>query len=120
MSDTILMTKFKYFGETVVSVCDRRCNKAWGIACRPTRTPTKAERKEGYLFVYLKDDEIAEDAPIDPGTYEGRDGKPRSVPDKHNKWCVRECERSAIVSAERLFDGKTVCIGDALLGGVGE
>jgi len=66
--------------------CDGQCNKAWGTHERPYAT---ADNSEG--FEWLADSELGE-APEDPGTYEGRDGK---VPLSMNKWCVRECERSA-------------------------
>jgi hypothetical protein len=45
--------------------------------------------------VYLADHEVGR-APDDPGTYEGGHAKPMH-PSRHNKWCVRECERSNIV-----------------------
>ena len=35
--------------------------------------------------------------PVDPGTYEGEHGKPRTKEARLNKWCARECERSVIV-----------------------
>jgi hypothetical protein len=45
-------------------------------------------------YAYLADDELDE-APVDPGTYEGNHAKPIDAkgPDDINKWCVRECER---------------------------
>jgi len=86
----MLETEIIYFGKKVTVQCDQKCNKAWGINCRP-----KIQLSDDYDdYVYLADDELG-DAPIYPGTYEGGCGKPREFPDKHNKWCVRECERSS-------------------------
>lgn len=45
---------------------------------------------------YYADHELAT-APEEPGTWEGGDGKPDPTdqnPEKMNKWCARECERS--------------------------
>jgi len=80
----ILTTDIIYFGKKVKVTCDNKCEKAWGFNSRPRK-----ELKDG--FDYLTDAELG-DAPIDPGTYEGGYGKPMH-PEKHNKWCVRECER---------------------------
>ena len=66
--------------------CDRKCFKAWGTAERPR----KADGEE-----YRTDNELPL-APACPDTAEGRDIKPGN-PDKFpNKWCIRQCERSAI------------------------
>ena len=80
-----------FFGRSVTHACDGKCNKAWGRNSRPTAQLSDNEDD----FAYLADDELGE-APIDPGTYEGRDGKPVGAegPDDVNKWCVRECERA--------------------------
>lgn len=82
-----------YCGQHAVLSCDALCEKAWGINNRPRR----------YLsddvddFVYLAD-KVLSSAPIDPGTYEGVDAKPRSLLDRLNRWCARECERSRLTS----------------------
>lgn len=74
-----------YFGQKAKVACDEKCNKAWGSNSRPTVQMSDDEDDYGYL----SDSELGE-APEDPGTYEGGQGKePRSM----NKWCVRECER---------------------------
>lgn len=79
-----------YFGQRMRVGCDRNCAKAWGINNRP-----KIEFSEDLDdYVFLADDELG-DAPKDPGTYEGGQGKPSSPDDFPNKWCVRECERCA-------------------------
>lgn len=71
--------------------CDELCNKAWGINGRPK--VQLSDDIDDYAF--LKDDELGE-APDDPGTYEGGQGKPTmSAYPAPNKWCVRECERCA-------------------------
>ena len=85
-----------YFGRSVVTACDARCDKAWGIADRP-RVQLDPHDEDDYE--YLSDGELGE-APDDPGTYEGGHGKPSCYdePLEHrlNKWCVRACERSVI------------------------
>ncbi len=65
--------------------CDGKCNKAWGINSRPRNSDdTQIE------------DECLGEAPIDPGTTEGWDKKPKSLKEFPNRWCVRECERSKL------------------------
>jgi hypothetical protein len=87
---TILKTEIIYFGKRCTAVCDRNCSKAFGINNRPSiRNETNDDD-----IIWLADHEVP-DAPDDPGTYEGGHGKPFH-PDRHNKWCVRECERSSI------------------------
>lgn len=81
-----------YFGKPVAVACDARCDKAWGIQNRPHRQ--LSEHVDDY--VWLSDEELGE-APADPGTYEGGHGKPEFSDQRMNKWCVRECERSAMV-----------------------
>jgi hypothetical protein len=75
----MVVTTGKFFGEIVDFTCDGDCSRAWGINWTKQKT---------------------ELAPEDPGTYEGGHGKPLPPypPEKHNKWCVRECERSDTVA----------------------
>ena len=102
-----------YFGKKTFLACDEKCNKAWGINSRPEvylqcTTPdvifkTKENRYPKEFIeggnvddsAWLSDNELGE-APIDPGTYEGNDGKPTEDSEKLNKWCCRECERSVM------------------------
>lgn len=99
-----------YFGKPCVLACDAQCHKAWGINNRP-----RVYLEDDTLTVYpndnqhypddetinpddhasLADHELG-DAPLDPGTYEGGEGKPQSDDELLNKWCARECERSDI------------------------
>lgn len=79
-----------YFGKPVVLACDSQCHKAWGINSRPN---IRFDDEDDSCM--LSDDELG-DSPIDPGTYEGGDGKPFHIEDRLNKWCARECERSVI------------------------
>jgi hypothetical protein len=72
--------------------CDAKCDKAWGINNRPR--VQLSDDEDDYEF--LADDELGA-APVDPGTYEGGHAKPDEVPEKHNKWCARECERSVLL-----------------------
>jgi len=77
-------------GAPVILVCDGKCNKAWG-----NLRPKTYLSEDPDDVIYASDGELGE-APEDPGTYEGGQGKqPRSL----NKWCARQCERSTIVSS---------------------
>lgn len=77
-----------YFGRAMRVICDRNCNKAWGINSRPSIH--LSDDPDDYAF--LADGELG-DAPVDPGTYEGGQAKPLTPDDFPTKWCVRECER---------------------------
>jgi hypothetical protein len=79
-----------YFGKPAVIACDAKCNKAWGINNRP-----RVEFGEEDDYAYIPDQELGE-APTDPGTYEGGQGKPQTKEERLNKWCARECERSEL------------------------
>ncbi len=107
-------TEIIYFGQKAKVACDMKCNKAWGFTCRPKIYVNDPEQrvyglgsKHGYWasdefgdeddYFCLSDDEL-EEAPECTGTWEGGDGKPfiEDMKDKdvrHNKWCVRACER---------------------------
>lgn len=85
----MILTRGKFFGKPVVLACDGKCQKAFGYTLRPHIRWT-ADPDD---ITWLADDEIPFDAPEDPGTAEGGDRKPKTVPDKHNKWCARACER---------------------------
>ena len=78
----MIRTEGTFCFKPVAITCDGRCDLAWGINWRGRKAPK---------------------APIDPGTYEGGEGKPQPPypPAKHNKWCVRECERSTMVALEK-------------------
>lgn len=81
-----------YFDSPCIVACDAKCHKAWGKTNRPCTVPDPEEPDH---FIWLADDELGE-APADPGTYEGRDAKPRTPDELLNKWCTRECERSTV------------------------
>lgn len=91
-----------YFGQPAVLICDARCVKAWGINNRPQEQLSEDPDD----FEYLADGELGL-APADPGTYEGNDAKPRTLDDRLNKWCCRECERSV-----RVMPGKEFVLAD--------
>lgn len=74
--------------QPVILICDGKCEKAWGINCRPKERLSADEDD----VVYLSDGEL-DLAPVNPGTYEGGYGKPTG-PKHTNKWCSRECERA--------------------------
>lgn len=82
-----------YFGQPTTVKCDAKCDKAWGWCNRP-KVYIKDEHEYPDDFYMLADNELGI-APIDPGTYEGNDGKPvnASSGSDLNRWCVRECER---------------------------
>jgi len=81
----------QYFGQQAKVSCDEQCNKAWGNNTRPRVSLSDDEDD----YAYLADHEL-DDAPADPGTYEGGHAKPIDPIEKGNKWCVRECERCAM------------------------
>lgn len=83
----------QYVGQYAKVACDEKCNKAWGMNERPTVQLSDDEDD----YAYLSDDELGE-APEDPGTYEGGEGKPVDKQGIPNKWCVRECERCSMSS----------------------
>jgi hypothetical protein len=81
-----------YFENPCAVACDARCDKAWGINSRPK---IEFDPEEPDDYAYKSDRELGL-APVDPGTYEGGHGKPQHPDERLNKWCVRECERSAM------------------------
>ena len=80
--------------DNVVLACDGNCAKAWGVDTRP-HVQHDPNNIDDYSF--LADNELDE-APIDPGTYEGL--PPRAKPptvtsaEHMNLWCARQCERA--------------------------
>ncbi len=91
----LIVSARRYCGQSVWLACDGQCNKAWGICARPSIQISEDPDD----IVWLADHELG-DAPEDPGTYEGGYGKP--IIPCHNKWCARQCERSAITSPDRI------------------
>ena len=83
-----------YFGKKVIIACDENCGNAWGINKRPKYQLSPNPND----YEYLSDDELL-DAPIDPGTYEGGEAKPKYPYQIPNKWCARECERCVMVAS---------------------
>lgn len=80
-----------FAGKPRTLVCDGQCAKAWGV----TQRPRHVFGSDPDDFVYLADDEL-DAAPSNPGTYEGGHAKPDCHANS-NKWCSRECERSALI-----------------------
>lgn len=91
-SDGRILSQIVYCGQNVLVGCDGKCNKAWGTSVRE-KVILDPENEDDYR--YLTDSELG-DAPENPGTTEGASCKPLATETKHNKWCVRECERSQI------------------------
>lgn len=85
-----------YFHGTLA--CDGKCHKAWGICNRPKKQLSDDEDD----YESLADHEL-DNAPENPGTYEGGCGKP-SDPSGINKWCHRECERSNFIRQGRAIE----------------
>lgn len=81
-------TRITAYGKPMLIWCDEKCNKAWGVVCRPKKQLSEID--DDIFFIGDKD---LPDAPEDPGTYEGGCAKPRNDAQKHNKWCFRQCER---------------------------
>lgn len=81
-------TIVQYFGQPMRVKCDRQCGKAWGFNSRPSIQLSEDIDD----IAWLADGELGE-APADPGTYEGGQGKPTTPDVFPTKWCVRECER---------------------------
>ena len=98
----MITRQIRFFDQPAMLACDARCNKAWGLNNRPS--VQLSEDPDDTMW--LGDDDLGE-APLDPGTYEGADGKPLTDDARLNKWCARECERSTIAGP-----GKTVALGD--------
>lgn len=105
----VLDKQIVYFGRQTHTGCDAKCHKAWGMQLRPA-VYLDAEGK--VIKVYLGGkgkydlpdgadpdnhayipDELLGNAPEEPGTWEGFEGK---EPESLNKWCVRQCERNEI------------------------
>jgi hypothetical protein len=84
------------FGSPAVVCCDAQCSKAWGINSRPKIVLSDDPDD----IAYLADSELDE-APANPGTYEGGCAKPYTTAERLNKWCVRECERSSMSKTGR-------------------
>ena len=83
----ILISRGRFFGQLAILACDGNCAKAWGINGRP-RVQLSDDEDD---YESLADGELG-DAPVNPGTSEGGELKPRIL--RHNKWCWRECERA--------------------------
>lgn len=96
-----------WFGEPAAVACDGQCHKAWGINNRPKIIVSDDEDD----YYYMADDELGS-APLDPGTYEGDCAKPLPDEPKLNKWCVRECERSALSCNTKLKKDDAVSLPD--------
>ncbi len=88
-----------FFDHHVAVGCDAKCDKAWGINSRPRHQ--LSDDTDDYET--LADDELGV-APTSPGTSEGGHCKPVSPGDRLNKWCVRECERSAMADLGEMVE----------------
>ncbi len=91
------ISEINFFNQKCRLVCDEKCQKAWGINNRPTIELSDNPDD----FCYLTDEELG-DAPTQSPVWEGGYNKPVSDKEKHNKWCVRECERSELFSLDKV------------------
>lgn len=89
----VISKQITYCGKSCLLACDGNCRKAWGINSRPRVILSESDPDD---YAFLADGELG-DAPECPGTYEGSCRKPLSDSERLNKWCARECERSAIM-----------------------
>lgn len=102
-NEDYFITKISHFGKEEFVVCDKKCEKAWGVSSRPK---VNLDSQNPDDIVYMADSDLGE-APRDPGTYEGGHGKPFN-PDEHNKWCVRQCERSCFYKSKDEIESDNV------------
>lgn len=108
-----------YFGRQRELRCDGRCDKAWGINGRPRVLLSERDDDSVYL-----PDRLLGTAPGPGETVclsEGGHLKPSNVPFEgdilYPKWCVRECERSAIDEDPPDLEHPTPNMPDSAYGG---
>jgi hypothetical protein len=76
--------------------CDARCDKAWGVNGRRVRAGNTIQMSDDEEdVVYLADHETGT-SPFQGMTCVEDGTKPTTRSD-HNRWCLRECERSRVV-----------------------
>jgi hypothetical protein len=91
----MLVTNITSNKQPTLLVCDGKCDKAFGICERPS---IKFDENDADDYAFLADGEV-DIAPECNGCFEGGHGKPKTK--KHNKWCARQCERSAIIELDK-------------------
>lgn len=101
----MLICRSTYLFDDIITICDRKCEKAWGWDTRPRVNP------DDDYSDYLSDDEL-EKAPQDPGSAEGTDKKPAAPVMRHNKWCIRQCERCKRIMLKDFEMGDSIEIKD--------
>jgi hypothetical protein len=95
--EVLLTTEITYFRKPCLVVCDQKCTKAWGH--NGGRPELSRDEDDEDNVVWLGDNEVdlAPESGIIEGIIAGEGGRPTEPPQKHNRWCVRECERSSII-----------------------
>jgi hypothetical protein len=99
----MIQKEILYCGVRAVLACDGRCDKAWGINGRPRLRFVASDDNFDDDYIFASDDSLGTaPGPGDTvGFSEGGDTKPSATrhnePTMLNKWCARECERSALV-----------------------
>jgi hypothetical protein len=98
--EVLLTTEIQWFGRRCLAICDRNCDKAYGLN---GDRPQISLSEDADDVAWLADNEVGPSP--ESGTWEGGHGKP-DHPDRHNKWCVRECERSEVIEVGQLIECK--------------
>jgi hypothetical protein len=97
-----------------VAACDGRCSKAWGLNGRPRIK--LSDHDDDYVYIPDQYLGIAPGPGKTVGIAEGSHCKPSDVDHadstKLNKWCARECERSAVKWSVLERDGTLVDNGE--------
>lgn len=89
----MIVRAVKVKNRTLFVACDANCNKAFGRDDRP-----RGDHPDDSMYI---PDDLAPDAPIDPGSRAGADAKPRCLSERLNAWCRDICERSVVLDAQR-------------------
>lgn len=94
----MLQTEIKWMGRQCLAVCDHKCEKAWGEERRPIRpSALGCEPAPSFDFDDMDDYVMLPDHEVGISTVVMRELGEH--PDRHTRWCVRECERSSVIEA---------------------
>lgn len=90
-----VMTTSYYSAKGLLTIsCDGKCHKAWGVNGRRLENGNiRMASSDEEDVIYLSDNDVPDVANTSQ-FLEGGEGKPEII-GKHNKWCMRECERSS-------------------------
>jgi hypothetical protein len=96
MSSNFITTSFYTSNGIETISCDGKCHKAWGVNGRQLENKNirmASSDEEDVVFLSDADTPEMSNSSQFSNVFEGGQGKPE-VRGKHNKWCMRECERS--------------------------